>query len=295
MSKHLEKLISDYKSKGFQEYVLKKLGIEKPLTRRVLQALAEFVALGLRAGHTVRIPGVGRITATKGERVRLTIAGAESLLTAVDKRTDVSLSTYQQELLVKRNKVKQSRKIYEELSGKPLKVLIKNPELIKINFLRYLQRDFVWGKAWQHPYTKEHYSFELIKEKLLALKELNPRSYKALFLLWTCLDKRASRLRYFKLSPSVLELLWTRATDTLMLMLLHPELPPNIVENLTTSPNGRQPRSSDASESSECDGVHRADGATSNGSRRPKRSVPPRRQTRTPSPYWSGEEFVRDD
>ena len=291
MSKPLKQQESEVGLKDFQNFAFEKLGLDRSLTRRVLQTLAEFTALNLRSGTVVRLPGIGKISAQKKARVRLSLRASSRLLLSIDNRAELRLNSYEKEVLVKQNKVEQSRRIYKELSGKTLTSKVKNPDLIKISFLRYLQRDFIWGKPWQHPYTKQPYNFDLIKEKLLLLKDLNPKAYKTLFILWVSLDKRKSRLRYFGLSSHSINGLWDKAADTMMLMLLQPDLPPSIVETLTTT-HGRQPRRTDSATSSECYGIHRADGVTGNGVGRPDKRVPTRRQIRTSNAYWSSEESL---
>lgn len=99
-----------------------------------------------------------------------------------------------------------------------------SPDQVRSSFLHYLKTQFPYGTCWQHPVTSKTFDAVLIKEKLEALKSCNPQTYKALWALWTTRATRsflAERLNY---SGSTIRRLWDRGIDTVLLMLIYPEL-----------------------------------------------------------------------
>lgn len=104
------------------------------------------------------------------------------------------------------------------------------PDLVRSSFLQYLKTEFPYSMDWSHPVTKTTYSCESIKQKLEALKVCNPQTYKALWALWTTRATRAFLAERLNYSGSTIRRLWDRGIDTVLLMLLYPDLDPGIFQ-----------------------------------------------------------------
>ncbi len=115
----------------------------------------------------------------------------------------------------------------EEKDGRPA----NNPDIVRTSFINYLRSSFPYGKHWEHP-SGVVFTHALIKEKLEKYKMLNRGNYKALWCLWTTQQTRAFIAENFNFSGSSIKRRWNRAIDTLLVMLLFPELEPQTPVNL---------------------------------------------------------------
>lgn len=106
---------------------------------------------------------------------------------------------------------------------------INSPHPVRSSFLNYLRSDFVYKLDWTHPETNEVFNHELIKEKLTCLKELNPRAFKLLWALWTTQKSISFFTERFLCSQTAIKRAWSKGIDTVLLMLIYPDLDPGII------------------------------------------------------------------
>ncbi len=99
-----------------------------------------------------------------------------------------------------------------------------SPALVRSNFLTYLKTEFPYYRNWTHPTTKEVFDYRYIKETIEEYKEYSPGFYRALWALWTTQATRAFISENFNYSGSTIRRRWDKGIDTILLMLLFPEL-----------------------------------------------------------------------
>lgn len=109
-----------------------------------------------------------------------------------------------------------------------------SPHLIRTSFLTYLQHLFPYNEPWTHPVTQVTYSHELIKRRLSEFKKITENDsrslndYRALWYLWSRQNSRSSIAESLFISSSTLRRSWDRSIDTILLMLLFPDLVPEV-------------------------------------------------------------------
>lgn len=114
---------------------------------------------------------------------------------------------------------------------------INQPDLVRSSFAKYLKEGFPHELSWTHPCSSRKlvFSHELIKSKLEAYKLLNRGNYRALWCLYTTGQSRAFIADHFNFSGSSIKRRWNRAIDCIMIMLMFPELEPEVPVNLYNS------------------------------------------------------------
>lgn len=106
---------------------------------------------------------------------------------------------------------------------------VNAPSIVRKSFLLYLKTGFPYQIDWVHPSTEESYSHSLIKKKLEAYKHLSPSGYKALYVLWTTQASRSFVADRLFRSGSTIRRIWDRSIDTILVLLLFPELDPEVI------------------------------------------------------------------
>lgn len=101
---------------------------------------------------------------------------------------------------------------------------INSPNIIRSDFLDYLKRSFPHRLNWTHPITKEVFDYSYIKDTIEEYKYISPGFYKPLWALWTSQATRAFISEHFNYSGSTIRRRWDKSIDTILLMLIFPEL-----------------------------------------------------------------------
>lgn len=101
-----------------------------------------------------------------------------------------------------------------------------SPSIVRSSFLLYLRTGFPYQQPWRHPCSNIEYGADLIQRRLSEFKKINPKGYRAFWYLWTCQGTRSTVATNLMISGTTLKRLWDKSTDTLILMLLFPDLTP---------------------------------------------------------------------
>jgi len=99
-----------------------------------------------------------------------------------------------------------------------------SPNKIRTSFISYLMTEFPHQQSWTHPTTLQEFSHSSILSILSRYKQTNPERYKALYVLFTTQKTRAFVAERLFISSSTVRRHWDKAIDTVMVMLLYPEL-----------------------------------------------------------------------
>lgn len=101
-----------------------------------------------------------------------------------------------------------------------------SPDVVRKSFLEYLRREFPYKKDWKHPSSGHVFKHEEIKSVLKDYMKMDSKSYRVLWYLWTTQGTRAFVAEMVNFSSPTVKRMWNRSINTLMLMLLFPELQP---------------------------------------------------------------------
>jgi hypothetical protein len=101
-----------------------------------------------------------------------------------------------------------------------------SPSVVRASFLTYLRVMFPYTKDWKHPTTGDIFTHALIERRLRQLKKTDPNGYRALWLLWTSQGTRSFIADQLHCSGPTIKRRWDRSIDTLLLMLIFPDLVP---------------------------------------------------------------------
>lgn len=101
-----------------------------------------------------------------------------------------------------------------------------SPHLIRSGFINYLKNEFGCGAPWIHPNSGEEFDSALIRAKIKDLKHMMPRSYTALWLMWTTNASRSFIADQLHMSAPTIKRKWDQAINIVLLMLAYPELTP---------------------------------------------------------------------
>ena len=104
------------------------------------------------------------------------------------------------------------------------------PHEVRTSLLEYLKNDFPYGCDWIHPITYHRFRNAAINNALLLLKEVNPKSYKILWALWTTRKGTKILADGFFYSPTTLKRHCEKAIDILALFLFYPDLHIELLE-----------------------------------------------------------------
>jgi len=107
---------------------------------------------------------------------------------------------------------------------------VNSPDLVRNSFLSYIKRGLQYQEVWVHPTTNVEFTSEQVKAALKSLKELNPLVYNALYILWTTRETRAFVGSRLMRSSSTVKRLWDEGIDIALVLLLLPDLTPNITK-----------------------------------------------------------------
>lgn len=99
-----------------------------------------------------------------------------------------------------------------------------SPNPIHSSLMRYFRNGFVNGEPWQHPVTGEYFDQDLIYKTLNYYKQKNYQNYRALWYLWITNSTTTAIAESLCISTSTLRRRWDAALNTLLLLLLYPEL-----------------------------------------------------------------------
>jgi hypothetical protein len=102
-----------------------------------------------------------------------------------------------------------------------------SPSIVRASFLTYLRIAFPYSKDWKHPTTNHIYEHSLIEKRLKEFKELNPGGYRVLWYLWTSQGTRSFIADQMHCSGPTIKRRWDRSIDTVLLMLIFPDLMPS--------------------------------------------------------------------
>lgn len=105
-----------------------------------------------------------------------------------------------------------------------------SPNKVRNSLLNYIKHDFPYGEDWTHPVTGEVFSRQLIKENIELFKTINPKGYKALWILFTTSATRTFIASRMLISTSTLRRIWDDVLDTLLFMLIYPSLIPDKID-----------------------------------------------------------------
>lgn len=104
-----------------------------------------------------------------------------------------------------------------------------SPNKVRNSLLNYIKHEFPYQQDWTHPVTGEVYTSEVIRQNIERFKDGNPQGYKALWILFTTSATRTFIAYRMLISTSTLRRIWDDAIDTLLLMLIYPNLIPDRV------------------------------------------------------------------
>lgn len=221
-----------------------KCGLSKSMSKRVLQELIDFICLNLASNkdNVIFLPRLGffYLEEVKDKYVvnYQSSSYIENLLNSSFENTKdfkEELTAYVSEGVKENLNGLSLSSPQEESKFKPGEVSLapvsrpKNtPDKVRSSFLNYLQVEFVYGDSWEHPITKEVYDKEQIQKALSIYKNYAPSLYNALRFLWVSQYNRATIARHFNVSSSSIRRTWNKAIDSIILIILYPELDPNI-------------------------------------------------------------------
>ncbi|MGG6281744.1 hypothetical protein ACQ4M3_09260 [Leptolyngbya sp. AN03gr2] len=106
------------------------------------------------------------------------------------------------------------------------------PDQVRQSFIIYLREAFPYKEHWEHPTNGVTYPHAVIKSALEEYREINRGYYRALWALWVSQQSREFISNHFNFSGSSVKRRWNKSIDTLILMLLFPDLKPVDAINL---------------------------------------------------------------
>ena len=89
-----------------------------------------------------------------------------------------------------------------------------------------MRTEFPYKKDWKHPSTGIVFTHADIKRVLQDYMKMDSMGYKALWYLWTTQGTRSFVAEMINFSSPTVRRMWNKSINTLMLMLLFPELKP---------------------------------------------------------------------
>jgi hypothetical protein len=218
--------------------IAKYLKIDTVICNQLLRLIRNYIIEELRDHGNCYIHGVGNFRFTNNERARLTYSPSETVLNLLTQEAfnpeDVVEKLPQR--LGEKYTSKTDFHFFHTL-GTP-----RSPLSITRNFAFYLKNNFPVNKEWVHPETKEIYQAQQVREVVSIFKTINPKGYVDLWLLWTSVDAREYLVK--KKCKSTQEVItgWFIAVESLLFILLNPELvPAKLVETLD-SPLSKEPK-----------------------------------------------------
>ena len=96
--------------------------------------------------------------------------------------------------------------------------------VVRISFISYLKSGFPYENNWYHPLNKKEYQCDEIKVALLKLKGVNQAAYSFVYQVMATNHNKQTLADKFYVSRSTLDIAVQKAIDSIMLMLIHPEL-----------------------------------------------------------------------
>ncbi len=226
-------------------------GLSESQAQRVLHLVIAQIQLALAAGATIYLPSIGKLFVryiperpgihpryrtqiTVGPSLRVCFDQSASLRRELEKK----LPEFEVFLEDPQNKGTKSYKtLFDSTFGEKVKVskeqqerATNSPNLVRSHFLTYLKTDFVYKVAWKHPVTGSEFSFEDIHARLKEFAQLDPVGHKVLWYLWTTQKSRVFISDKLNLSASTVKRRLDKAVNTVLLMLLLPELKPENFE-----------------------------------------------------------------
>jgi hypothetical protein len=102
-----------------------------------------------------------------------------------------------------------------------------SPNIIRRSFLNYLRTEFPYGESWIHPVNNNKIEHALIKRVLTDYMKMDCLGYKALWYLWTTQGTRSFIAEQLNFSAPTVKRKWDKSINTIMHMLLFPELTPS--------------------------------------------------------------------
>jgi nucleoid DNA-binding protein len=231
-------------------------GLSESQARKVIQLLISQIELALYAGATVQLPRLGKlyvryIPERKGihpryrndilikSSLRVCFEQAQSLKSELEKKIEL-FEEILEEPAGGKGKEKSKRKfqsLFQAQYGQPV---TKNkadreraenaPNIVRSSFLQYLRTHFVYGLPWKHPVTGTEFDKDQVVQRLKEYSSLDPSGYKVLWYIWTTQKSRVFIADALSLSTSTVKRRQNKAADTVLLMLLLPELKPENFE-----------------------------------------------------------------
>jgi len=104
---------------------------------------------------------------------------------------------------------------------------------VQKSLLDYLKSDFPHDEDWVHPLTREVYTIDLIKDQLLLLKNHSPHYYMLIWGVWVTGKQQENIAKAYGVAQSTITKQLSKAMDTLLLLLRHPDLPPEMLPDVT--------------------------------------------------------------
>jgi hypothetical protein len=110
-----------------------------------------------------------------------------------------------------------------------------SPNTIRNSFIYYIKHSFPYKGHWVHPTTGQVFEHELIKKRLNDFKDMDRDRYRALWYLFTTQSTRAFIADQMNFSAPTIKRRWDSAVDTIIFMLLFPDLIPENFKLFTTT------------------------------------------------------------
>jgi len=221
-------------------------GLTATQAKRLVSIVFEHIALLLAEGKTVDLMGFGKIYAyyvkprkgthpKKGHEidvpasVRVKITTSSRLKRILAQEINRFACIYEGDHETYKDKeidYKLPKAVNVEEYKKEKKT---SPHLISSSLFNYLKTDFVNGEPWIHPTKGTVYSSKLIEEKLLIVRKARPECYKVLYAMWTTNTGKLLMAEKFFISQSTIKRRADTAINTLLLLIMYPNLEPETV------------------------------------------------------------------
>lgn len=212
-------------------YIKLKRGIAKSVAKSIIKDYSDFIVCSLCEQDRVHIPGLGSFVTIPSSRygMRIKFRPTHKFKRIIKGLEDPEDHYSPVTKLIWRESHDNEKDIPISPTAEELGRDKEGGEnIIRRSFINYLKEDLPYGKDWKHPLSENLVSQQLIKEKLEFYRQDNPEGYYLLWSLWTSQNTREGVAIKHNYSSSSVQRRWNEAINTLLTLILFPELEPKV-------------------------------------------------------------------
>jgi len=225
------------RQKDLLNYIKLKRGIAKSVAKAIIEDYSDFLICSLCEQNRVHIPSLGSFVTVQSPRygLRIKFRPTNKLKHIVKGLEDIK----EKNKSITRFMLEGDYEKEEDIPISPTaEELGRDKEggenYVRRSFINYLKEDLPYGRDWEHPISGDLISQQLIKEKLEFYREENPEGYYLLWSLWTSQNTREGMATKHNYSSSSVQRRWNEAINTILTLILFPELEPKVPMELQT-------------------------------------------------------------